>query len=179
MMTSEEMEYLQAIFDLAESAVTMLGIPAAIYLFFRENSKERLADQQALLVEQQENDTRLKEQYNQAILQLIQYPHLDKHDVPLEDKVQRQQQKRIYEMLISCFESSFMNLYSREEPELQRLWSSWADSIDEWLQQPNFANSLDTLLHGEDEEFSNYVLGRLSEIKSEARNEIDAPELTF
>lgn len=139
-------------------AVTILGVPAAIFLYFNDNAKERIA-------EQQEIDGQLKEEYNDILDNLIEHPELDKHDIPLDGDRARQQ-ARIYQKLISCFETSFIRLYGRKEKELQRMWNSWQDLIDEWLSEPNFANNLPKLLVGEDENFVLFIETRLKSIQT-------------
>lgn len=139
--------------EMLSYVVTVLGLPAAIFLYFKDNTKERLA-------EQQEIDGQLKEEYNDILDNLIEYPELDRHDKPLSGD-QALQQARIYQKLIGCFETSFIRLYDRPERELQRMWYSWQDIIDEWLRQPNFAQALPQLLVGEDENFAIYMGQRL------------------
>ena len=139
--------------EMLSYVVTVLGLPAAIFLYFKDNTKERLA-------EQQEIDGQLKEEYNDILDNLIEHPELDRHDKPLSGD-QALQQARIYQKLIGCFETSFIRLYDRPERELQRMWYSWQDIIDEWLRQPNFAQALPQLLVGEDENFAIYMEQRL------------------
>ena len=139
--------------EMLSYVVTVLGLPAAIFLYFKDNTKERLA-------EQQEIDGQLKEEYNDILDNLIEHPALDRHDKPLSGD-QALQQARIYQKLIGCFETSFIRLYDRPERELQRMWYSWQDIIDEWLRQPNFAQALPQLLVGEDENFAIYMEQRL------------------
>lgn len=138
--------------------VTVLGVPAAIFLYFRDNSKERLA-------EQQEIDGQLKEEYNDILDNLIEHPELDIHNQSLTGEFGRQQE-RIYQKLIGCFETSYIRLFDRPERDLQRMWNSWQDVIDEWLKQPNFSKMLPSLLVGEDKEFAAYMRKRSQEIKT-------------
>lgn len=136
--------------------VQIVGLPGAVYLFLVEQAKERLA-------EQQEIDGQLKEQYNHILDNLIEHPELDRHETPLEGD-QARQQERIYQKLGMCYETAFIRLYGRKNENLQRMWHSWQDSIDEWVRQPNFFRALPKLLIGEDEFFVEYMRGRLEEI---------------
>lgn len=148
-------------------AVTVLGVPAAIYLFFNDNAKDRIAEQQDI-------DGKLKEEYNDILDNLIEHPELDHHDEPLTGD-QARQQERIYQKLISCFETSFIRLYDRKEKDLKRMWNSWQDVIDEWLQQPNFAKKLPELLVGEDENFAEYIRDRLKVSQASEMNDKNEP----
>lgn len=141
--------------EMLSYAVTILGVPVAIFIFFDTNAKERLA-------EQQEIDGQLKEEYNDILDNLIEHPDLDYHDEELSGH-QARQQIRIYEKLIGCFETSFIRLYDRKDKSFRRMWLSWQDLIDEWLNEPNFAHNLPHLLIGEDEAFADYMLQRLQE----------------
>ena len=136
--------------------VQIVGLPGAIYLFLMEQAKERLT-------EQQEIDGQLKEQYNHILDILIDHPELDNHQEPLSGD-QAKQQERIYQQLISCFETAFIRLYGRGNKNMQRMWNSWQDGIDEWLRQPNFSKSLSRLLIGEDENYAHYMTERAKEL---------------
>lgn len=144
-------------------AVQIVGLPGAVFLFLVEQAKERLA-------EQQEIDGQLKEQYNHILDILIEHPELDTHTEPLSGDLARQQE-RIYQQLISCFETAFIRLYGRRNSNLQRMWNSWQDGIDEWLRQPNFAKALPRLLVGEDPYYTEYMQTRVQEIQSDAGHE--------
>ena len=133
--------------------VTVLGLPAAIFLYLKDSERQRLT-------EHQEIDGKLKEEYNDILDNLIEHPELDKHDGSLSGD-QAKQQEHIYQKLIGCFETSFIRLYGRKEVELQRMWYSWQDVIDEWLHEQNFSNMLASLLVGEDEKFSKFIRGRV------------------
>ncbi|MCL4678561.1 MAG: hypothetical protein KJ017_08220 [Alphaproteobacteria bacterium] len=160
------------ILEVMSYVVQIVGLPGAIYLFLMEQAKERLA-------EQQEIDGQLKEQYNHILDNLIEHPELDHHEAPLTGD-QAKQQQRIYQELISCFETAFIRLYGRKNASLGRMWNSWQDGIDEWLREPNFSTSLPKLLVGEDEHFAEYMLQRSEEIKVAAAStrpaHDDAPE---
>lgn len=137
--------------------VQIIGLPGAIFLFLAEQAKERLT-------EQQEIDGQLKEQYNHILDILIDHPELDNHREPLKGEP-AQQQERIYQQLVSCFETAFIRLYGRENTNMLRMWNSWQDCIDEWLRQPNFSIALARLLIGEDENYAQYMTERAQELK--------------
>ncbi len=137
-------------------AVTIVGLPGAVFIFLLEQAKERLA-------EQQEIDGQLKEQYNHILDILIDHPELDSHQESLKGD-QAKQQERIYQQLVSCFETAFIRLYGRNNKNMQRMWNSWQDGIDEWLRQPNFSKSLPRLLIGEDENYAQYMTERAREL---------------
>lgn len=134
--------------------VTIFGLPLAIGLFLYEQKKERLA-------EQQEIDGDLVEEYADIIDKFIEHPELDQHDSPLGDPVQAKQQLRIYEMIVSFFERAFIQLYGKRDKTYRRMWYSWEDYIDSWLEMPNFRAALPRLMIGEDPRFVAYIQSKV------------------
>ena len=134
--------------------VTVVGLPLAISLFLYEQKKERLA-------EQQEIDGDLVEEYADIIDKFIEHPELDQHSQPLADPVQAKQQFRIYEMIVSFFERAFIQLYGKQSLTYRRMWYSWEDYIDSWLEMPNFRAALPRLMVGEDARFIAYIQSKV------------------
>ena len=134
--------------------VTVVGLPMAIWLFLFEQKKERLA-------EREEIDGDLVEEYADIIDKFIEHPELDQHEKPLADPVQAKQQLRIYEMIVSFFERAFIQLYGKKNPTYQRMWHSWEDYIDSWLEMPNFRTALPRLMVGEDPAFVAYIQSKV------------------
>jgi hypothetical protein len=145
----ENLSYLE-IWEMASYVVTVVGLPLAILVFLYEQRKERLS-------EREEIDGDLVEEYADIIDKFIEHPELDQHDTPLTDEVQKKQQFRIYEMIVSFFERAFIQLYGKQTQTYRRMWHSWEDYIDTWLEQPNFRAALPRLMIGEDPKFVAYI----------------------
>lgn len=134
--------------------VTVVGLPLAIALFLYEQKKERLA-------EREEIDGDLVEEYADIIDKFIEHPELDQHKQALADPVQAKQQFRIYEMIVSFFERAFIQLYGKKHQIYRRMWYSWEDYIDTWLEKPNFRAALPKLMIGEDPRFIAYIQSKV------------------
>jgi hypothetical protein len=52
------------------------------------------------------------------------------------------------------------------DKQSRRLWTSWEDYMREWLRRPDFRESLNELLEGEDEEFMHYIKALAEEEKA-------------
>ena len=64
----------------------------------------------------------------------------------------------LFEILISLFERAYLTAYSeRMTAQQRRRWHSWDDFMREWCRREDFRSALPALLHGEDEDFANYI----------------------
>lgn len=166
-MNSEEILNLTTIFA---NIATFIGLPAILWQL-REEARNRNVD---LLME---IDGDLTENYNEIMVLFIENPELDSHDSPLADEQDAKRQYRIYEMLISFFEKAHLRLAHEKNQTLKRLWNSWEDYIEEWLQKPNFQNALERLLKGEDPKFIAYMRKKAASVALEAAEKTPEPEI--
>lgn len=145
------------LFELLSYVATIVGIPLAIFIFKREEVKERQAEQEEIY-------DKLMDHYDQILARLFEHPDIDQHNTPLDDAELRRQQKILYEMLVNLFERAFILLYGEKEIAYRRMWNSWEDYIKNWIARPNFREMLPDLVKGEDPDFVAYM-GRLSELE--------------
>lgn len=82
-------------FELLSYIATIVGIPLAIWIFKREELKERQAEQEEIY-------DKLMDHYDHILARLFEHPDIDQHNTPLEDAELRRQQKILYEMLATC-----------------------------------------------------------------------------
>lgn len=135
--------------------VTVIGLPLGIYVYLRDQRKERKNEEEEVYV-------RLSDQYA-AFLQLV----LQNADLQLTTRrspttpfTPEQQERRLvlFEILIALFERAFLLVY---EPDMDRdelrLWGSWEDYMREWCRRADFRESLPELLRGEDPDFAAYI----------------------
>lgn len=144
--------------ELGSYAVTIVGLPFAIYAYLLEQRKEREN-------EDEEGWQRLSDAYNEFLKLVLENPDLKlrttERAFDLDDE-QLERKRVIFEMLISLFERAYILLYADRMPERQRRrWHSWDDYMREWCRREDFRSSLAELLRGEDEEFAGYI-GRLA-----------------
>jgi hypothetical protein len=142
------------ILELLSYAVTVVGLPFAIYAFLREQRKEREN-------EEEEAYQRLSDSYNEFLKLVLANPDLKirtESSIPDLTPEQRERVRVIFEMLISLFERAYILIYDEPmSPKQARRWHSWEDYMREWCRREDFRNLLPALLRGEDLEFAGYI----------------------
>lgn len=136
--------------ELLSYIAALIGIPLAVGTFMVQEKKERQNEQEEIY-------DKLMAHYAEIQEKLFEYPELDMHSAVSPDRETQRRQLILYEMLISLFERSYILLASEKEPEYQRMWNSWIDYIQSWLDRPNFVAALPQLMKGEDPDFVAYV----------------------
>lgn len=140
--------------ELASYIVTVVGLPAAIFLFVFEQRKERAT-------EEDEVYQLLSNAYNEFLKVVMENGDLRLRSVEVHDDLSPEQQERmqvILEMLISLFERAYLTAYDEHlTPRQRRRWNSWEDFMREWVQRDEFYYRLPQLLKGEDAEFAAYL----------------------
>lgn len=147
--------------ELLSYIVTVVGLPLAILTYVLEQRKERRNEEEEIF-------QRLSDEYRE-FLKLV----LDNADLHLlrregaPGKLTEEQAERrlaIFGILISLFERAYLLVYEERMPKhTRRMWQSWEDYIREWVRRTDFRDALPALLEGEDEEFTHYLSGLVSE----------------
>ncbi len=137
--------------ELASYAVTVFGLPLAIFVFIHEQRKERRN-------EEEEIHQRLSDDYSDFLKLVLDNADLhllrrgDLHAVLSEE--QQERQDVLFGILISLFERAYLLVYEDDMPrQTQRLWQSWEDYMREWCRREDFRAALPELLRGEDPDF--------------------------
>jgi hypothetical protein len=141
-------------FEFLSYVATIVGIPMAIWIYKKEERKERQSEQEEIY-------DKLMDHYDQILARLFEHPDLDQHNKQLDDPELKRQQKLLYEMLVNLFERAFILLYGEKEMAYRRMWNSWEDYIKAWVARSNFSEMLPELVKGEDPDFVAYM-ARLS-----------------
>jgi hypothetical protein len=151
-------------FELLSFIVTVIALPFAIWVFLREQRKEREN-------EDQEAYQQLSDAYNDFLTLVLANADLRLRTAsgsPELDDEQRERQRVIFEMLISLFERAYLLIYDEDmSPKQRRRWHSWDDYMREWCRRDDFHRLLPELLRGEDPEFQAYI-GRLAHEEAQA-----------
>ena len=140
--------------ELATFVVTIVALPFAVYVFLKEQRKEREN-------EEEEAYLHLSDAYNDFLK--IVLANADLHlrtnaALPNPTPEQNERMTTIFDMLISLFERAFLVAWKPEmSPTEQRRWNSWDDSMREWCRRDDFHNALPLLLRGEDPGFQTYI----------------------
>jgi hypothetical protein len=141
-------------FELLSYAVTVVGLPLAIYVFVFEQRKERNN-------EEEEVYQLLSDNYQQFLRVALEHPDLRlfaSEETPALSEEQRERMFIIFSMLISLFERAYLLLYEDDMTEKQlRRWRSWEDYMGEWCTRADFRTLLPVLLRGEDPKFADYI----------------------
>lgn len=140
--------------ELASYAVTVIGLPFAIAVFFIEQRKEREN-------EEEEAYQHLSDAYNDFLKIVLGHADLQLRTnaaLPNPTPEQNERMLVIFDMLISLFERAYLVAYKEEmTPTEQRRWNSWDDYMREWCRRDDFFNALPLLLRGEDPAFQSYI----------------------
>jgi hypothetical protein len=155
--------------ELASYAVTVVGLPFAVWVFAVQQRKEREN-------EEEEAYQHLSDAYNEFLRIVLGNADLQLRTnaaLPNPTPEQNERMLVIFDMLISLFERAYLVAYKAQmSPTEQRRWNSWDDYMREWVRREDFANALPMLLRGEDPEFQSYL-------KRVAEEERGAPVLTL
>ncbi len=145
-----------SILEVLSYLVTILGFPAAIFVFIYEQRKQRAAGISAMhrqLSEEYDNFLRLALENADLLL----FRNSVDHSAFTEE--QRERRDILFRMLVSLFEKAYIILYhDGMEGEAKRRWQSWEDDMSEWCQRDDFRGQLPKLLEGEDDAFSLHIL---------------------
>ena len=142
------------LWQLLANVVTVFGLPLAIYTFVLEQRKER--DN-----EDEEVYQLLSDAYIDFLKLVLEHSDLKlrtQKSTPDLNEEQRERMQVLFEILISLFERAYLTAYSDNMTAQQRRrWHSWDDFMREWCRREDFRTALPVLLHGEDEDFANYI----------------------
>jgi hypothetical protein len=142
------------IFEFLSYAVTVFGLPLAIFVFLFDQRKERENEEEEVYQLPSDN-------YQDFLKVALENPDLrlfSKNATPSLNEEQMERQLIIFTMLMSLFERAYLLLYEDDmSPKQARRWNSWEDYIAEWCTNEDFRSYLPRLLRGEDPSFVSYV----------------------
>ena len=140
--------------ELASFAVTVIGLPFAVWVFYLQQRKEREN-------EEEEAYQHLADAYNEFLKVVLAHSDLQlriNSALPNPTPEQKERMLVIFDMLISLFERAFLVAWRPDMSATeQRRWNSWDDYMHEWCRREDFTNALPFLLRGEDPEFQRYI----------------------
>ena len=140
--------------ELLSYVVTVVGLPLAITVFIFEQRKERQNEEEAVYESIFDN-------YQEFLRVVLEHPDLHLFSMTKTPALTEEQHERmtiLFSMLISLFERAYLLLYEEKaNGPKQHRWSSWEDFMREWCAREDFRDMLDSLLVGEDADFSAYI----------------------
>jgi hypothetical protein len=135
--------------------VTVIGFPFAIWVFIREQQKERQNDDEEVylkLADDYEKFLRLT--LDHADLRLITARGAPGELTP----EQTERRNVLFEILVALFERAYILAYEEHmEREATRRWQTWEDYMRSWCRRSDFRGLLPQLLEGEDPDFQAYI----------------------
>jgi hypothetical protein len=145
---------MRELLELTSFAVTVVGLPFAIWVFARQQRAEREN-------EEEEAYLHLADAYNRFLEVVLAHSDLQlRTNTPLPNPTPEQNERMlvIFDMLVSLFERAYLVAHKPQMTATeQRRWNSWNDYMHEWCQRADFLNALPFLLRGEDPEFRDYI----------------------
>ena len=145
------MQWLEAL----SYVVTIVGLPFAIWVFIKEQRKERLNDDEELYLQ-------LSDEYSKFLRLVLSNAdlHLMTQAEPAKpfDAEQIERRNILFEILISIFERAYILVYEEDmDRQTARLWQTWDDYSRYWCRRSDFCELLPTLLEGEDADFQSFM----------------------
>ena len=145
---------LMTILEMLSYAVTIFGLPLAIFVFLFEQRKERENEEEEIY-------QRLSDGYTDFLRLALDNPDLKLQSREATKGLSEEQTERMLAMfgiLVSLFERAYMVGYERSMSGRKlRRWRSWDDFMREWCRREDFARRLPVLLKGEDPDFARYI----------------------
>jgi hypothetical protein len=145
------MEWLEAL----SYVVTIVALPFGIWVFIKEQQKERINDDEELYLQ-------LSDEYSKFLRLVLSNADLHlmtqaRPDEPFNaDQIERR--NILFELLISIFERAYILVYEEHmSRQASRLWQTWEDYMRYWCRRADFRSPFDVLLEGEDPDFRTYI----------------------
>jgi hypothetical protein len=142
--------------ELWSYVVTVIGLPAAIVIFWLERRKERENDEEEVY-------QLLSDNYQEFLKTALENADLKLFSTTRTTDLTPEQRERMFiicSMLVSLFERAYLLLYEAGMSKTQvRRWRTWEDYMREWVRRQDFRSMLPMLLDGEDPEFVAYLEG--------------------
>lgn len=130
------METTALYLEIATFVITILGLPAAIFIYLQEQKMQR---------EEREYGTydALDDKYIEIQQLCLDHPELDVFDSAFENpgvlsEQQQKQEEAILLIRISIFERAFLMYQRAPSKSKQDQWEGWSEEIKEWLERENF-----------------------------------------
>jgi len=141
------MEQLNEILTLASLVITIIAVPVAIILHFKEKRRERLDREYGTY-------DALDDKYLDFLKLCLEYSHLNIFgDLPdLEKKItdsQRKERLIIYEILVCLLERAYLMYQGHNNSIRSKQWNGWVEYINYWFENKNFKESWNDYLNSQ------------------------------
>ena len=130
------MDVISQYLELATFMITIMGVPAALYIYLKEQNDQRSEREYGTF-------DALDQKYIEIQQLCLEYSELDVFDSPFANpkelsEEQQKQEEAILLIRISIFERAFL-MYQRTTSKSKKdQWQGWEVEIKEWLERDNF-----------------------------------------
>lgn len=136
-------------FELLSYSATIIGIPLAIYIFYKDKIKERkLKEKEALFTSHSLYVDYLKICLENPGLNIYNTSFSGCHLTPEEKK-----EIIIFEILFTYLESTFLYYEDQSDKIKQKRWTGWVNYIKDFSKQENFRKAWELTSGQLDEDF--------------------------
>lgn len=150
------MNELKIILEIISLSITIVGVPIAIFIFYKEKRKER-KDREYLTF------NALDDKYLDFLNLCLSNQDLGIYEMS-NKKLSEEQQTRaiiIFEILVCLFERAYLMYKEHNKSIIGKQWSGWLAYIADWMGYTSFRSAWKTILSsqfdGEFLEFMNKV----------------------
>jgi hypothetical protein len=132
------MDLISQNLEIATFIITIMGVPAAIFLYLREQHQQRAEREYGTF-------DALDEKYIEIQQLCLEHPNLDVFDSPYSkpkalSEEEKKQEEAILLIRISIFERAYL-MYKRTTSNARDgQWKGWELEITEWFERDNFRN---------------------------------------
>lgn len=129
-----ELNEIKDWFELLSYAAAIIGIPLAIFVYYKEKIKERkLKEKEALFTSHS--------LYADYLKLCLDYPELDVYNSSIKNPEYSQNEKKeliIFEILFTYLESAYLYYEDQSDEIKNKRWNGWIQYIEDFSKQENF-----------------------------------------
>ncbi|MDO5659242.1 MAG: hypothetical protein Q4G36_13095 [Paracoccus sp. (in: a-proteobacteria)] len=155
--------------------VTALGVPFAIFVFWKQRQRERENEEIAIYES-------ITSDYNDFLRLLTRHSDLRLWSKPSTGPLTEEQEERLmilFDLLVSLFERAWLLSWSPKMTKAEaRRWAAWDNYMREWIEREDFAAHLPELLQASDPDFVAYVNRLAGEVAGKRAGQGLGPRLT-
>lgn len=127
---------IKDVFELIAYIVTIFGFPIAIYIFYLERKRERIATKAQALAQS-------SDRYVEFLTLSLNYPHLDVFSTPITNEYELTAEEvriesTLITMLIDMFEKAYLMYHIEKKCIHQSQWNGWTGTIKSYCFRDNF-----------------------------------------
>lgn len=148
-------------FELLSYAAAIIGIPLAIYVYYRDKIKERkIKEKDALFTSHS--------LYVDYLKICLDNPELNVYNSSFNNPEYTEKEKKqliVFEILFTYLESAYLYYEDQSEEIRQKRWEGWIRYIEDFAQQENFKKAWELTSGQWNENFMHLMNGIINSVK--------------